>query len=112
MIELHALGPDRRKRIRMPLLPGRSYEIGRAPEIDLPIPWDAHISRHHVRLKPEVDFVDVERLSHATNPLFYAGNEVQKCRVQSGQSFVLGSTVFMVVRIGTEPLSPVEKPLE
>ncbi len=112
MIELHVSGPDRRQRIRMPLLPDKSYEVGRAPEVDLPIPWDAHISRHHVRLKSEVDFVDVERLSHAANPLFFAGNEVQRCRVQSGHSFVLGSTEFKVVRIGTEPLSPIEKPLE
>lgn len=112
MIELHAVGADRRQRVKNTLVPGRKYEIGRALDLDLPIPWDPHISRRHVRLKPEADFVDVECVAQSTNPLFFAGEEVQKCRVQSGEHFVLGSTSFEVLRVDTEPLSGVDQPME
>ncbi len=98
MIELHAVGVDRRQRVKNTLVPGRNYEIGRALELDLPIPWDPHISRRHVRLKPEADFVDVEEQSTALvfggygayglSDMFDANLEL----MASGHEFVPGQT--------------------
>ena len=81
----------------MSLSPGRSYELGRDPHSDLPVPWDAHISGRHVRIKATADFVEVEKLSTATNPLFFDGQQVDSCRLESLEHFVVGSTSFRVV---------------
>ena len=75
MLELIVQGSENSQRVRAALLPGKSYEVGRAPETDLPILWDAHISRRHVRLSATAEYVDVQRFTGATNPLFFAGNE-------------------------------------
>lgn len=112
MLELFAQGPDRRQRVRSALLPGRSYQVGRTVECDLPVPWDGHISRRHVRLDAASDYVDVQRLPEARNPLFFAGEEVETCRVHSGEQFVLGNTSFVVSRRNEDLPSSVGRPLE
>ena len=62
MFQLIAEGTEERQRWRMSLAPGRSYELGRDPQSDLPVPWDILISGRHLRVKATTDVVEIEKL--------------------------------------------------
>ena len=99
MFELVAEGTEPRQRWRCRLSAGKQYVLGRTPEVDLPVPWDDHISRRHVRLTSDGQHIDVEALPAATNPLFFDGQAVAACRLSAGQQFVLGTTSFFAVPV-------------
>ena len=105
MFELIAEGPDPRQHSKHTLADSGSYTLGRTEEADLRVPWDPHISRRHACLTPTADGIDVKKLPGATNPIFFEGRQVGTCRVQNDQQFVVGSTLFRVVRSG-QPASP------
>lgn len=85
--------------------------MGRAASADLPVPWDAQISRKHVQVTPKGDHVEIVRLPDSANPIFYDGEAVETCRVRDGEHFVLGSTSFFVVAPDTHD-SPDLPPIE
>lgn len=89
--------------------PDRDYLLGRAGDADLPVSWDRQISRRHVRLRLVDGGVQVARLSSASNPLFFAGREVEECLVRPGEHFVLGETSFQLVDAAGEE-SPLDSP--
>lgn len=112
MLQLIAQGPQRLQRWRTPLEPGVSSSLGRAASSDLPVPWDAQISRNHLSLTPSADYVDVVRLAESSNSIFYNGEEVEACQVRAGEHFVLGATSFHVLAHDALPspeLPPVEE---
>jgi adenylate cyclase len=49
-----------------------------------------------VRVYIRTDHVEVDKLPTASNPVFFAGRDVQSFRVQRGEHFVLGSTRFFI----------------
>src|SRR5215213_3502070 len=96
----------------MLLEPGRTYELGRAAQVDLSVPWDRHISRRHAKLTPHADFVEVEKLPGARHQLFYLGAETQAFQVRPDEHFVVGGTTFYVVPGPREPSSQSAQPVE
>ena len=112
MFELVAESPDLGQPWKHRIEAGTSYTLGRAVATDLCADWDPHISREHVRVTPTKEDVEVERLSSATNPVFFGGEQVDRCRVRNGEQFVLGSTSFRVLRSPAEPVSPGTRPVE
>ena len=49
--------------------PDRAYVLGRAPDADLPVTWDPHVSRQHARLSLVDGQLLVEKLPAARNPI-------------------------------------------
>ncbi len=104
MFELIAEGPEPRQYWKNALSGDGSYTLGRTEEADLSVPWDPHISRWHARLTTSANCIDIEKLSGATNLIFFDGQQVNSCRVHDDQQFVLGSTLFRVVLSRQPPL--------
>lgn len=113
MLELIAQGREPLQRWRFQLQPGQRYRLGRSPENELPVPWDQLISRKHVSVVPQIDHAVVTRLGTSRNPLFFAGREVESCRVEAGSHFVLGGTTFQLTK-GDQPTpaAPSAPPVE
>lgn len=112
MLELVAHGPEPRQRWRSSLEPDKVYSLGRSVDTDLPVPWDARISRTHVRITADADRVEVAKLPEAGNPLCFQGQAVDVCRVRAGELFVLGSTSFYIADTNVELTSPSAPPIE
>ena len=112
MLELIVEGPDPGQTLQRELTSGRVYELGRSPTADIPVTWDRHISRKHIRLTPSGDLVVLEQFPNTSNPIFYSGSRVHECRVKSGERFVIGSTSFRVVSYQTEQNSPSDRSIE
>lgn len=110
MLIAHGLEP--RQRLKQSLESGRCYIVGRDAGTDLPIPWDGHISRRHIRLQVEADGVEIERLPEARNPLFFDGNSVDRIRAVGGEHFVIGTTTFQILGTRNVQSSPSETPVE
>lgn len=97
MADLIAQGPERRFRWRRPLPEdGSSRWLGRS-EGTWMVPWDTCISRHHARLEWRSPYLQVEKESHATNPIFVDGVAQERFWLKAGQHFVIGETTFTVV---------------
>jgi adenylate cyclase len=112
---LIANGPNSTQRWQVQLRADTEYVIGRSPDADLSVDWDAHISRRHAMLRAGKDGAEIRRLPPASNPLFFGGREVDECHVRPGEHFVLGGTSFQLVddRLALSPsASPGSQPLE
>ena len=112
MLELLVQGADTSHSRRHTLQPGENYVIGRDASASLSVPWDRLLSRRHVQLNAHPDHVQLTRLSAAHNPLFFAGESVESCRVEVGQHFVIGGTSFYLTEAeanGTAATQPVEE---
>ena len=95
MLELIAIGssPDQRATTR--LEPGRELRIGRNPQLELTIPWDRHLSRHHITLIADDDnTVRLQAQPEASNPVFSDGHPVTTASLTTGDFFVIGQTSF------------------
>ncbi len=112
MFFLTAHGPDSRQRLRHALEPGRLYVLGRDAETDLPIPWDPHISRHHLRLSAAAEHIQIEKLPAAANPLFYDGVATEQLQATGGERFVIGCTTFQIDGNEQSIPSPSAPPIE
>ncbi|HAA62802.1 MAG TPA: hypothetical protein DCE39_17895, partial [Planctomycetaceae bacterium] len=91
MLELIAIGssPDQRATTR--LEPGRELRIGRNPQLELTIPWDRHLSRHHITLIADDDnTVRLQAQPEASNPVFSDGHPVTTASLTTGDFFVIG----------------------
>lgn len=96
MHELLAEGPEPKQRVKIALAPDQAAVVGREPGVDLPVTWDARISRRHVEVVLRDGRLSVKRLPTATNPLFYHGQQVEACELEPGEHFVLGGTCFVL----------------
>ena len=95
MLELIAIGssPDQRATTR--LEPGRELRIGRNPQLEMTIPWDRHLSRHHITLIADDDeTVRLQTQPEASNPVFSHGHRVTTASLTTGDFFVIGQTSF------------------
>ncbi len=97
MPDLIAQGPVSGQRWRREVPdPASGIEIvlGRV-EADWTVPWDAMISRQHVRIVPrEGDRVEVTRYPTARNPVFHQGSSAERFTLVPGDHFVIGRTTF------------------
>lgn len=112
MFELIAEGSDPKQRWRAALTEGRSYLLGRSVDADLPVLWDHAISRQHATITVVNNHVRVERLAHAANPLCLDGEAVDGCDFAGGGQFVIGTTVFQIVKRELENSASRESPLQ
>ncbi len=110
--ELLAEGSEPRQRLKHALTGGQSFVLGRGMESDLIVPWDAAISRRHVRVTVIDGRVRIERFPEATNSLFHAGEIVDRCELRGGDQFVLGTTLFHLTRPGSELSASAEAPMQ
>lgn len=94
MFDLLAEGQDPRQRWKFRLTPGTVSVLGRAAETDLPVPWDAFISRRHARLEVKDGAVDVARTALDGNPVYFDGQPVDHFVLTPGRHFVIGNTTF------------------
>ncbi len=97
MPDLIAQGPTHEDRWRRELpeaASGIEILVGRA-EADWNVPWDAMISRAHVRLTPlSSDRVEVRCLETARNAVFHRGQKTIRFTLVPGEHFVIGHTTF------------------
>lgn len=94
MLELVAQGVAPEHCARLVVQPGMRLVVGRAPDADWALPWDAHISRRHAQIEVLDQQLSVRRHPAARNPIFFAGEAVEACVVPLGRQFVLGSTLI------------------
>lgn len=101
MPDLIARGPHSNQRWRRELpspLSGDEIIIGRS-EGDWMLPWDALVSRQHVRVIPRSDVaVEVVVLPQAKNPVFHRGQKASQFTLILGDHFVIGETTLMLVK--------------
>jgi len=112
VIQLIARGRAPRQSLKVTLEAGTTYDIGRDHEADVPILWDPHVSRQHARLHVDAEHVNVEKLSSATNPIFFAGKDVSTCTVNGSEYFVIGATTFYVMAAASSLSSASAQPVE
>ncbi|MFO1094772.1 MAG: adenylate/guanylate cyclase domain-containing protein [Planctomycetaceae bacterium] len=97
MLQIVIQGPEPQQRTRQVLLPGRAYSLGRDPAADIPVPWEAALSRRHAKLTSSQTTLSVEQLAAAANPLFVNGEPRTSCQLAAGGQFVVGGTRFLLV---------------
>jgi len=97
MLDLIAQGPSASDRWRRSLpepTSGREISLGRS-ESDWIVPWDAMISRQHVKLRTLADKqLEVVRSMSARNAVYYRGQQNQRFKLSVGEHFVIGETTF------------------
>jgi adenylate cyclase len=109
VLELRAQGNKPDEVRTWQLTPGTRYRLGRAPDVELAIPWDPRISRHHAEAWLHNGQLQVARFPESQQPIFYDGHMVERCTVGAQGRFVLGTTALELVE-GSDPLP--EQPLE
>jgi adenylate cyclase len=109
---LVAHGLEPRQRWREILVGGRTYVLGRDADSDLPVAWDAHISRQHARLTVDAGRLIVEKLPSARNAIYCDGLESQRFTLEDGKRFVIGTTMFSFERTAEISASPSAGPVE
>ena len=72
----------------------RIYRLGRDSEMDLRVTWDDSVSRQHVTLECVAGGLKLAKATTASNPVFIAGQAIDKGLLSAGQSFVVGKTRF------------------
>ncbi len=94
MADLIAQGTEPENRWRRALPPGRRLTLGRATGA-WSVSWDDRISRRHFEICWEQGRLEIEKLSEATNPVFFRGQNRQKAfYIKPGEHFVVGNTTF------------------
>ncbi|HUT11566.1 MAG TPA: adenylate/guanylate cyclase domain-containing protein [Thermoguttaceae bacterium] len=93
MPDLIAQGVEAQQRWRRALPQRQPVELGRAAGV-WAVPWDHHISRHHVRVLWTGSRLEVTRLEGARNPVFLNGKEQTRFALEPGEHFVIGQTTF------------------
>ena len=95
MLELIAIGFSADQRASIRLEPGHPLRIGRGEQMEMTIPWDPHLSRHHLTLvSQDDDTVHLTAEGSAANPVFAAGQPVTDTSLAAGDFFVIGRTSF------------------
>jgi len=95
MWQLIAEGPKPQQRWKHRIDPGRRYVVGRSGDADLPVPWEAGLSRKHFTIEATPAGVRVEQLDSARNQLFVDGSPAQSLTADATSRIVVGETSFM-----------------
>lgn len=95
MAELIADSMDSQQRARVEVAGERAFSIGRGEECDLAVPWDRCISRKHAEGTFAGERLRIRKFAGSTNPLFFRGENVESCELESGDHFVIGQTCFL-----------------
>ncbi len=96
MPDLIAQSQDASHFWRQPLADNTTFLLGRSTS-ELAVSWDPQVSRCHARLLWDGQRLHVDRLPEAKNPIYFEGRAVDSCRVQVGERFVIGTTVFLLM---------------
>lgn len=83
--------------VKLMLSPGKPVVLGRAMDADLSIPGDPYISRKQAEIQLGDGRLSVRRLSGASNPILYRGEEQNEFTISAGDRFVVGKTQFTLV---------------
>jgi len=111
MPDLIAQGPEAQQRWRRPLPGEQSVVVGRSGGV-WNAPWDAHVSRRHVRLRWTGRRLEVARLAEGRNPIFFHGAEVDQFTLEPGEHFVIGQTTFTLADQRVEITADVPRPVQ
>ncbi len=82
----------------VPLVAQQQWLLGRSSSADISISWDRFISRQHLRLTLNAHGILLECLPEARNRILHQSKSVLRCKISSGEEFILGSTLFQVIR--------------
>jgi adenylate cyclase len=95
MAELVARGdkPDEVWQRELPL--HKIVTLGRDPN-GWNVPWEPWLSSRHAELNWQGNALVVRQLPTARNPIFYRGEPIRTVELKPGESFVIGSTLFLV----------------
>ena len=112
LIELIAQGPEPRQRWKTRLQAGSVQVLGRATEVDLPVPWESYLSAQHARLEVDEGGLHVDVVDNRSNPMFRDGEPQSKMTLGPGDRFVVGQTVFHIVEARVRSTPNGSRPLE
>lgn len=85
---------DGTRPVRLTLVPGRTYVVGRGDAADMRISAEPHLSRAHLRVRLEEGRLRVSRAPDASNPVYHQGVSKEDFHAVHGEQFVVGSTRF------------------
>jgi adenylate cyclase len=112
MPDLIAQGVEAQQRWRRPLPEAEPIVVGRLGGV-WAVPWDHHVSRHHVQILWNGRRLEVERLPDAKNPLFHNGQQVDRCSLMPGEHFVIGQTTCTLadqqVNVASDAPTPMQQ---
>lgn len=98
MWTLYARNLEDQDQKTFPLIGKEQWIIGRSSSAQISIPWDRFMSRKHLKLTVGRQNLLIEQLPEARNEVLYQGKKVSRCKLQSGDDFLVGSTLFQVVQ--------------
>jgi adenylate cyclase len=110
MPHLVAQGPEPAQRQQSLIPEGGLLHIGRGSENDCVVKWDRKVSRRHASLQWDGIEATIRCIDGALNPILVRGTTSQQARIQIGEEFRIGGTVFHVV--SDSPESQIRKLLE
>ncbi len=82
----------------IPLVAQQQWLIGRSSSADISISWDRFISRQHLQLTLCTQGVSLECFPEVRNRILFQSKSVVRCKIFSGEEFILGSTLFQVMQ--------------
>jgi len=112
MFDLIVLGPDRRQRIRLPLTSEKTFTVGRADDVDVPVAWEPMLSRQHLELTITGEQVSGRKMAEAANPVFVSGIASTEFTLHDGEAFVVGATEFRLAASQADDSSQLDRLLE
>jgi len=110
MPHLVAQGPEPAQLLQSPMPEGGLLHIGRGSNNDCVVKWDRKVSRRHASLQWDGSEGTIRCIDGALNPILVRGTSCQHARIQVGEEFRIGGTVFHVV--SDSPESQIRRLLE
>jgi len=103
-VELLARGVEGIHQTALPLSEKQVVRLGRNPQSGWQVGWDRLISREHADIRWEGDFLHIQCLEKATNPLVANGQPHRQLVLRVGEKFQIGQTVFELVQKQAPPI--------
>ncbi len=97
MPHLVAQGPEPAQLLQCPIPEEGLLHIGRGSDNDCAVKWDLKVSRRHACLEWNGSDATIRCLEGALNPILLRGTSCQQARIQVGEEFRIGSTMFHIV---------------
>ncbi len=82
---------------------GTPVRLGRSSQNDITILGDRALSRRHVTLRWDGGQLKIDCFEAARNPIVIGQQVVRSARVQPGDVFAIGGSIFQAVQYGDEP---------
>ena len=82
---------------------GTPARLGRSSQNDITVLGDRALSRRHVTLRWDGSQLAIDCFEAARNPIVIGQQVVRSARVQPGDVFAIGGSIFQVVKHGDEP---------